>query len=144
MSTQTSTPMRTQGDKRRPYVRSMDGWWKKDPYFLRYMAMEATSVLVAVYAVILLVGLARLSQGEAAYNGWLAALKSPLSVAFHGLILLVFAYHTWSWFKVMPKTMPMIFLGGKKLPQAAITWTGVVVAVAVNLLVLCMLVRVQP
>ncbi len=136
--------MRTQGDKRRPYVRSMDGWWKKDPYFLRYMAMEATSVLVAVYAVILLVGLLRLSQGEAAYNGWLAALKSPLSVGFHGLILLVFAYHTWSWFKVMPKTMPMIFLGGKKLPQAAITWTGVAVAVAVNLLVLCMLVRVQP
>jgi fumarate reductase subunit C len=104
------------------------------------MAMEATSVLVAVYAVILLVGLARLSQGEVAYNGWLDALKSPLSVGFHVLILLVFAYHTWSWFKIMPK----IYLGGTPLPQPAITWTGVVVAVVLNLLVLAILMGVKP
>ena len=136
--------MSAQMDKRRPYVRSMAGWWTRDPYFIRYMAMEATSVLVAVYAVILLVGLARLSQGEAAYNGWLDALKSPLSVGFHVLILLVFAYHTWSWFKIMPKTMPTIYLGGTKLPQPAITWTGVVVAVVLNLLVLAILMGVKP
>ncbi len=62
-----SAPM----DKRRPYTRSMAGWWKRDPYFIRYLAMEATSVLVAVYALILLIGLFRLSQGELAYNRWL-------------------------------------------------------------------------
>ena len=136
--------MSAQTDKRRPYVRSMASWWMRDPYFIRYMAMEATSVLVAVYAVILLVGLARLSQGEAAYNGWLDALKSPLSVGFHVLILLVFAYHTWSWFKIMPKTMPTIYVGGAPLPQPAITWTGVVVAVVLNLLVLAILMGVKP
>jgi len=122
----------------------MAGWWTRDPYFIRYMAMEATSVLVAVYAVILLVGLARLSQGEAAYNGWLDALKSPWSVGLHVLILLVFAYHTWSWFKIMPKTLPTITLGATKLPQPAITWTGVVVAVVLNLLVLAILMGVKP
>ncbi len=132
--------MSAQMDKRRPYMRSMDGWWKRDPFFIRYIAMEATSVLVAVYAVILMVGLMRLGQGEAAYNGWLEALKSPLSILLHGVILLVFLYHLWSWFKVMPKTMPMIFVGGKKLPDETITYTGVVVAVAVNLLVLIILV----
>jgi len=136
--------MSAQMDRRRPYVRSMAGWWTRDPYFIRYMAMEATSVLVAVYAVILLVGLARLSQGEAAYNGWLDALKSPWSVGLHVLILLVFAYHTWSWFKIMPKTLPTITLGATKLPQPAITWTGVVVAVVLNLLVLAILMGVKP
>ena len=136
--------MNAQMDRRRPYVRSMAGWWTRDPYFIRYMAMEATSVLVAVYAVILLVGLARLSQGEAAYNGWLDALKSPWSVGLHVLILLVFAYHTWSWFKIMPKTLPTITLGATKLPQPAITWTGVVVAVVLNLLVLAILMGVKP
>jgi fumarate reductase subunit C len=136
--------MSAQMDKRRPYVRSMASWWTRDPYFIRYMAMEATSVLVAAYAVILLVGLARLSQGEAAYSGWLEALKSPLSVFIHILILLVFAYHTWSWFKIMPKTMPTIYLGGTKLPQPAITWTGVVAAVVLNLLVLAILMGVKP
>jgi fumarate reductase subunit C len=122
----------------------MAGWWKRDPYFLRYMAMEATSVLVAAYAVILLVGVARLSQGEAAYNGWLEALKSPLSVAFHVLLLVVFVYHTWSWFKIMPKTLPTIYVGGAKLEQSTITWTGVVVAVIVNLVVLAILMGVKP
>jgi fumarate reductase subunit C len=136
--------MSAQMDKRRPYVRSTAMWWTRDPYFIRYMAMEATSVLVAVYAVILLVGLVRLSQGEAAYNGWLDALKNPWSVGFHVVILLVFAYHTWSWFKIMPKTLPTIYLGGAKLPQPAITWTGVVVAVVLNLLVLVILMGVKP
>ena len=136
--------MSAQMDKRRPYVRSMASWWTRDPYFIRYMAMEATSVLVAVYAVILLVGLARLSQGEAAYNGWLAALKSGPSVVLHIVMLVVFLYHLWSWFKIMPKTMQTIYFGGTPLPQPVITWTGVVVAVVLNLLVLGILMGVKP
>lgn len=132
--------MSAQMDKRRPYIRSMNSWWKRDPYFIRYMAMEATAVLVALYAVILLVGLARLSQGEAAYNGWLEALKSGPSIALHVVILVVFLYHLWSWFKIMPKTLPMMFVDGKKLPPETITYTGVTVAVVVNVIVLVLLV----
>lgn len=128
--------MSLQTDGRRPYTRSMDRWWKRDPYYLRYLAMEATSILVAVYAVILMIGLLRLNQGELAYNGWLEVLQRPLSIGLHVSILLVFAYHTWSWFKVMPKTLPAIYLGGTKIPQSAITWAGVVLAVVVNLLAL--------
>ncbi len=136
--------MSAQMGKRRPYMRPMSGWWKRDPYFVRYMAMEATSVLVAVYAVILMVGLARLAQSEAAYNGWLEALKSPLSIAFHVLILAVFVYHTWSWFKVMPKTLPTLYMGGNKVAQSTITWTGVIAAVILNLVVLVLLMGVKP
>jgi fumarate reductase subunit C len=136
--------MNTPMDKRRPYTRSMAGWWKRDPYFIRYLAMEATSVLVAVYALILLIGLFRLSQGELAYNRWLEALKSPMSIGLHVLILLVFIYHTWSWFKVMPKTLPALYLGGAKVRQSVITWAGVVVALVLNLLVLFILAGVKP
>ena len=132
--------MSAQTDKRRPYIRTMDSWWKRDPFFVRYMAMEATSVLVAVYALILLVGLLRLSQGETAYKGWLDALKSGPSIFLHVVILLVFVYHLWSWFKIMPKTMPMIFVDGKKLPAETITYTGVTLAVVVNVVVLIILV----
>ena len=131
--------MNTQTDKRRPYIRSMDRWWKRDPYFLRYLAMEATSILVAVYALILLVGLFRLSQGEAAYNGWLESLKNPVSVGFQILILFVFIYHSWSWFKIMPKTLPALYLRGTKVSQSAITWTGIAVSVVLNLLILFIL-----
>lgn len=131
--------MSAQTDKRRPYIRSMDKWWKRDPYFMRYLVMEATSILVAIYALILLVGLFRLSQGEAAYNEWLAALQSPLSVGLHVLILLVFIYHSWSWFKIMPKTLPTFYFRGERVPQPVITWTGVVVSVGLNLFVLFIL-----
>ena len=122
--------------KRRPYVRSMDGWWKRDPYFIRYMAREVTAVFVAAYAVVLLVGVVRLGQGQAAWDGWLAALKSPLSVLFHLVLLATFIYHTWSWFNIMPKTMPVIFVGGKRLQPGTITMAGLAAAAVACLAVL--------
>ena len=132
--------MSTHSDPRKPYRRPMQGWWKRDPYYIRYLAMEATSLLIAVYTLILLFGLFRLSQGEAAFNGWLEALRSPVSVAFHGILLVAFVYHSYSWFKIMPKTLPAIYLGGEKLGQPMITRIGVAAAVVVNLLVIATLV----
>ena len=122
--------------ERRPYVRSMNGWWKRDSYFIRYMAREATAVFVAAYAVVLLVGLVRLGQGQAAYDGWLQVLKSPLSLLFHVVVLATFVYHTWSWFNIMPKTMPIMFVGGKRVRPGAITGTGLAAAVVACLAVL--------
>ena len=122
--------------KRRPYVRSMDGWWRRDPYFVKYMAREVTAIFVAAYAVVLLVGLVRLGQGQAAYEGWLAALKSPLSLVFHLILLATFVYHTWSWFNIMPKTMPIMFVGGKRVQPGMITGTGLAAAVVACLAVL--------
>jgi fumarate reductase subunit C len=113
----------------RPYVRSMDGWWKQNTYYVRYMAREVTAVFVAAYALVLLVGLVRLSQGEAAFNGWLQALKSPLSLVFHLVLLASFVYHTWSWFNTMPLTMPNMFVGSKRVQPGTITGTGLVAAV---------------
>lgn len=113
---------------RRPYVRSMKGWWRHNPYFIVYMIREGTAVLVVAYAVVLLFGVVRLAQGEAAYNGWLAALQSPWSLAFHLVLLVGFIYHTWSWFRIMPKTMPMILIGGKRLQPGVITGAGLAVS----------------
>jgi fumarate reductase subunit C len=132
-----------QTDKRHPYLRPIRGWWKRDSYYIRYLAMEATSILIALYALILLFGLLRLGQGEAAFNGWLETLRSPLSVGLHSLLLLVFAYHSYSWFKVMPKTLPAIYWRGAKLPQSMITRIGVAAAVAINLLIVVVLAGMQ-
>ncbi|WP_372528028.1 fumarate reductase subunit C [Piscinibacter sp.] len=117
------------GVARRPYVRPMAGWWRRDPFFVRYMVREATALIVALYAIVLLVGVLRLSQGEAAWNGWLAALRSPWSVLFHLVMLVAMIYHTVSWFEIMPKTMPMLIVGGKRVAAQTITRTGLAVAV---------------
>lgn len=109
---------------RRTYVRPMAGWWRRNPFFLVYMAREVTAIFVAAYALVLLAGLMRLAQGPAAFEQWLEGLRSPGSIAFHLLLLAVFAYHTWSWFTIMPKTMPPVVVGGRKLAPAAITAIG--------------------
>ena len=117
---------------RRTYVRPMDGWWKRDPFFLWYMARELTAPFVALYSVILLVTVLRLAEGRESFDAWVAALKSDTSIFLHALLFLVFVYHTWTWFKIMPKTMPPVVVGGKRLTPAQITGGGVLAAVVVS------------
>ena len=124
--------------KRKPYVRPMDGWWKKNPHFVEYMVHEGTAFFVAAYALTLLVGLLRLSQGEAAWNGWLLAMKSPLAVVYHLVLLVAIAYHAFTWFKLFPLTMPPVVVDGKKVAPEVIVRSGFTAAIvcAVGLLAL--------
>ena len=118
------------------FVRSMAGWWRRDPFFMRYMLREATAVAVAAYAVMLCVGVVRLAQGEAAWNGWLAALRSPWSLALRAVLLVAMLIHTQSWFEIMPKTMPMIVIGGQRLAARSITRMGWAATIVATLLLL--------
>ena len=65
----------------RGYVRPMTGWWLRTPRFRRYMLREASALFLVAYALVLLVGLLRLAQGEAAFALWRAALGHPLAIA---------------------------------------------------------------
>jgi len=117
------------------YRRPMRGWWRRDPFFVRYMFRELTAVAVLVYAIVLTVGVVRLAQGEAAFNGWLQALRSPASLLLHAVLLLSMVVHAHSWFEIMPKTMPMIFIGGRRLAAGTIQRTGWLATVAVTVVV---------
>lgn len=129
---------------RKPYRRPMAGWYRRNPFFVRYMVREATALGVLAYAVILLFGVLRLSQGEAAFDAWLAALRSPASVALHGVLLAGMVYHAYTWFEVMPKTMPLMVSGGQRVTDAAIMRVGLAVAVVTNLLLLAVVWGTQP
>jgi len=119
---------------RRPYLRelSKSGWWLEQPRYIRYMAREMSALFIGVYALILIVGLFRLSQGEAAYAAFLATVEGPAGLIF-AIVAFVFAiYHTYTWFQVTPKAMPLM-LGGKRVPGAIIIaahWFGLVVVSA--------------
>jgi fumarate reductase subunit C len=117
---------------RRTYVRPMDGWWRRDPLFMRYMAREATALFVVLYALILLVTVARLARGEASYDAWLATLRSPASIALHALLLVAFVYHTYTWFAIMPKTMPPVVIAGRRLASGLITAGGILVSLVLS------------
>lgn len=118
---------------RRTYVRPMTGWWKRNSFFKRYMAREVTALFVAAYALVLLAGIARLSQGSEAFEQWLDGLRSPLSIAFHLLLLAIFVYHTYSWFTIMPKTMAPVVVAGKRLSNAAITGMGLAASAVIGI-----------
>ena len=117
------------------YVRPMDGWWRRNPYFVRYMIREGSSVFLALYALILLVGLLRLSQGPEAYEAWRTALTSPVSFLFHWLALLTVSYHAYTWWMVSPKTAPHIRIAGREIPQCLIAAGGLAGTLGVSVAV---------
>lgn len=113
------------------YRRPMAGWWQKNPYYVRYMARELSCVFITAYALVLLLGLYRLTQGAAAFAAWQAALAQPGSLLFHVVALALVIYHSWTWFKIMPKTMPRL-----PLPDRAIVAGGVAAVIVVSMLLL--------
>ncbi|MDX9838790.1 MAG: fumarate reductase subunit C [Azoarcus sp.] len=122
--------------KRRPYTRPMDGWWRKNPFFVEYMIHEGTALFVAAYALVLLAGVVCLASGEAAWNGWSAVMKHPLALVFHVVVLAMISYHSWTWFRIMPKTMPPLVVGGKRVAPAMITGGGIAATVVASLILL--------
>ena len=128
--------MASMQSKRKPYVRPVEkGWWLKNNFYIHYMLREGTSVFVSIYAVILLVGLLRLSQGASAFQGWLDALSHPLSVLFHLVVLAACLFHAKTWFELAPKAM-RIMHGEEPIPDKPIVLAQYIALAAVSLLVL--------
>jgi fumarate reductase subunit C len=123
----------------RTYVRPTAGWWKHNPYFRRYMIREGSALFLSVYALILLDGLWALSRGPEAYERWQAALRLPVSILFHLAALILVSYHSYTWFKVMPKTAPEL-----RIDPQAISRGGVVLTIVLSMLILVILRSVTP
>ena len=93
---------------RKPYVRPISNtWWLEKPEYSLYMLRELTSVFVGGYAVVMLVGLKRLSEGQAAYEAFLSALTSPLAITFHVLALIFAVLHSATFFFAAPAALPL-------------------------------------
>lgn len=69
------------------------------------MLRELTSCFVAGYVVIFLVMIRRINEGQAAYESFMASLKSPLAISFHVVALAFALFHTITWFHLTPKAM---------------------------------------
>jgi fumarate reductase subunit C len=98
------------------------------------MVREGSAAALTAYALWLLAGLACLAQGEAAFEAWRALSATPLAIALHALALPLVAYHSVTWFQVMPKTAPRL-----PLAPAWITAAGLGLTAALSLLTLVLL-----
>lgn len=92
---------------RNPYVQRLPKttWFFRQPRYMRYMAREVTCLFIFGYSLFMVWALFRLSQGPEAYEAFLTALRSPLSVVLHLVVLAVTVYHSISWFSVTPQAM---------------------------------------
>lgn len=121
---------------RRPYIRKVErSWWLQHPRYVLYMVRELTSLFVGLYCALLAVGLVRLAQGHAAWDGFVAACSSPLGVAFQLLCLVFATYHSVTWFALTPKAMPLR-IKDEPVPGFVIVGAHYVAWAAVSIVVL--------
>jgi fumarate reductase subunit C len=121
---------------RRPYVRKVErSWWLQHPRYVVYMIRELTSLFVGLYCVLLAIGLVRLAQGQAAWDGFVAAFSSPPGVVFQLLCLAFAIYHSVTWFALTPKAMPLV-VNGEPVPGKLIIGAHYVAWAAVSFVVL--------
>jgi fumarate reductase subunit C len=117
------------------YVRPMGSWWLRNPFYRWYMLRELSCAFITAYALILLRGLMSLTEGREAFDAWRGSLGSPWAVGFHVIALLMVTYHAWTWFKVMPKTLPFVSIAGRRLSDRTIIALGLAAACAASILV---------
>jgi succinate dehydrogenase subunit C len=121
---------------RRPYIRNVErSWWLQHPRYVRYMVRELTSLFVGLYGALLVVGLIRLAQGQAAWEGFVGAISSPVGVAFQLLCLAFAVYHSVTWFALTPKAMPLT-VGNEPVPGRVIVGAHYAVWAVVSIAVL--------
>jgi len=120
---------------RRPYLREEGlSWIFRHPRYLRYMTREFSCLFIGAWTLMLVWALKQLSDGPEAWAAFLAWLQSPLSIAFHVVALAFAAYHSYTWFNLTPRALPLQ-IGGEFVPDAAIAgahfaaWAGLTAAV---------------
>ena len=106
--------------------------WRR---YRNYTLFAFTSVPIMLTGVALLEAAYALGKGEAAWNGWLQALRSPASLLLHVVLLVSFVVHAHSWFEIMPKTMPLIFVQGRRVSASAIQRIGWAATIVVTVVV---------
>ena len=117
------------------YIRPIpNNWWMKKKSYRIYMLREFTSVFVLAYVVFLLIMVARAADRDG-FHTFFEAMKSPLSIAFHVIVLLMATFHTITWFVATPKVV-VVYRGTDRVPPAVIAgahyaaWIGASLVIA--------------
>ena len=106
---------------RKPYVREMTSEWIfRHPRYLRYMTREFSCLFIGAWTLLMVWGIKQLAEGPQAWAGFLELLKSPASIAFHVVALGFALYHSYTWFNLTPKALPLQ-IGEEFVPDGAIS-----------------------
>jgi fumarate reductase subunit C len=122
--------------KGKEYIRPMrSNWWLQKRAYTLFMVRELTAVFIAGYSIFLIVLARWASHGIDSFTAFFEALKSPLSIILHLLVLAAAIYHSITWFNLTPRIM-VFWRGEEKVSDTAIQagnfilWVVVSAAVA--------------
>jgi fumarate reductase subunit C len=116
--------------ERRPYLRAQPRHWWAHPPYRAYTIRELCGVALALYAAILLAALICLVRGPEAFEAYRQFLASPTSLVIHLALLATTLWHMWTWFQILPKTMPKLVWRGKLIRQEFVSGAATLLAVA--------------
>ena len=123
---------------RRPYVRPVasTSWYMSQPRYRIYILREISCILVSLYCVLMLAGLAALASGQPdRWSAFLSGQQQPVWIAIHALSLVYFfVYQTMAWFQLAPKAMPLQ-MGEKLVPASYIVAAHYLAWVVVTVIV---------
>ncbi|HVS03773.1 MAG TPA: fumarate reductase subunit C [Thermoanaerobaculia bacterium] len=114
-------------------------WWLGRLSYTKFITRELTSLGVAYAAILLVVEAAAVRRGPAAYAAFVEWLQAPWVIALHGFVLLVLLFHTVTWLDLAPKAL-VLRVGGRRLPDLAITVAHYLAWAAISALVFWLLV----
>ena len=125
----------------RTYRRPVSTWWwvRKRTYFV-FVMRELSSIFIAWFVVFLLLLVAAVGRGGAAYKGFLDFAANPLVVAVNVVTFLFVVLHTVTWFSLTPKAMVVRSLG-RPLPAWVVIASQYVGLVVVSVCVLWLVTR---
>ena len=122
------------------YPRLPATWWLRNPNYVRFMLREVSSVFIAVFLVILLVQLHRVSRGPEAYAAVLQTLRAPGWILFHVVALAFAIYHSVTWLN-LTGVVQVVRFGERQVPPGFVAAAGFVAWGVVSLALLFVFLR---
>lgn len=110
-------------------------WWSRQWSYLKFILRELSSLAVAYFVVLTLLGLRALSQGAESYAAFQEWLETPLAIALNVIGFFFVLFHTITWFNLAPRAMP-VYVRGKRVADWLIAapnyvaWLAISAAVA--------------
>ena len=94
-------------------------WWTRRTSHIIFVMRELTSLGVAYFAIILLLLIGAISQGEESYYEFIKLMKSPILIWLSIISLLGLIFHSVTWFNLAPNAMVVKF-GKYRIPGIVI------------------------
>lgn len=80
-------------------------WWIKKWSYTKFILRELSSVVVAAYAVVLILLVSAVHAGPDDYHALIDAFRNPVSIGLHVVALGFALLHSVTWFNLAPKAI---------------------------------------